>query len=114
MEIVLLAGAALITFVVYLNVLTTVSILKASSLSRTQKILQLLFSWLLPIVGAKFVLNILAEGEPEVVQWIPQRGHGWLIGAATLHEALRSRHDGDQADHGGSNHVDGSGGGGTD
>ena len=82
-----------IGFIIYLNVLASVSVVKSISLSGIQKAGQFVFAWLVPIIGAKFVLHILSDSEPEVVRWIPQRGHGWLIVAGTYHGALHGRKD---------------------
>lgn len=84
----------LIAFVVYLNLLSTVSLIKAKDLTGLQKLGQVLFSWLIPLFGAKFVLHMLSESEPKSTKWIPHIGHGWLIIANTYHD---SSHGNDNA-----------------
>ena len=78
-------------FVIYLNILASISLLKAEMLTKFQKIGQGLFIWLVPILGSKFVLHLLSEDEPSSVNWIPQKGHGWLIIAGVYRESLHGR-----------------------
>ena len=78
----------LMGLVLYLNFLSTVSLIKAKDLIAFQKLGQLLFSWLIPLFGAKLVLRMLSESEPESTKWIPHIGHGWLIIANSYHDSL--------------------------
>jgi hypothetical protein len=107
---------AAIGFIVYLNILASVSVFKSTSLSGLQKVGQLIFSWLIPILGAKFVLHILSDSEPEAVRWIPQRGHGWLIISGVYHESLHGREHNDflEGESGAAGSGSSEGGGGSD
>lgn len=41
--------------------------------------------WLIPIVGSKLILNMLAEAEPESTEWVLRMAHGWLIVGNVYH-----------------------------
>lgn len=104
-----------LAFIVYLNILASVSIARTLTLSGTQKAGQLAFSWLIPILGAKFVLHLLSESDPDSVRWIPQRGHGWLIIGGTYHDSLHGQLQNAAVEHdAGVNDGDGAGNGGGD
>ena len=91
MEITYIIFGSIILFIVYINVLSSISIIKASTLDKFQKTAQIFITWLIPIIGAKFVLHVLSESDPESIGWIPQPGHGWLIIGNTYHESLHGR-----------------------
>ena len=88
MEIAKYVLCLLLVVVSTLNVLATVSIIKAASLTAAQKVGQTIFVWLVPFVGAKLVLHLLSESEPEAVKWIRSTGLGALIIAGTYHDTL--------------------------
>lgn len=88
----------LTAFVVYLNILASVSLLKSNDLSVFQKVSQLMFVWLIPIIGSKLVLNMLSEAEPESTEWVPRMAHGWLIIGSVYHDSLHGRDDSSPTD----------------
>ena len=51
----------LVTFVIVLNLVTTVCVTNSSVYSASQKTLQLVLVWLLPLVGAILVLSVWAH-----------------------------------------------------
>jgi uncharacterized membrane protein YgcG len=60
----ILAFAALGVFALYLSVTATYHLVRSHIYDQTQKTLQLVLIWLLPLVGAWAVLYFLAEGMP--------------------------------------------------
>jgi len=77
--------------------IATISLFKSNELDRFQKMAQLLIVWILPILGAKLILNLIAESDPDAVRWVPQKGHGWLIIAGTYHDKLHSSQNNDNS-----------------
>jgi len=67
------ALAAVATFVVLLDVIATVALIRATELRRWQKVIQAIFVWTVPVLGANLVVRFLAESEPSAVsvRWIP-------------------------------------------
>ena len=96
-------------FIVYLNILASVSLVKSNDLSVFQKVSQFVFVWLIPIIGSKLVLNMLSEAEPESTEWDPRMAHGWLIIGNVYHDSLHGREDSSPTDI-----SSGSDGGGSD
>jgi hypothetical protein len=60
-------------------------LVKSVDLTAFQKISQFIFMWLIPIVGSKLILNMLAEAEPESTEWVLRMAHGWLIVGNVYH-----------------------------
>ena len=85
-------------FIVYLNILASVSLFKSTDLTAFQKISQFIFAWLIPIIGSKLVLNMLSEAEPESTEWVPRMAHGWLIIGNVYHDSLHGREDSPSTD----------------
>lgn len=60
-------------FALYLNALATFAIRYDHSLEKVQKIGQMVFVWLIPFLGASFVLHLVFDHSPEAIpkSWIP-------------------------------------------
>ncbi len=58
---------------VLLNVVATASLVRTTQLTAIQKIIQSAVVWLIPLLGARLVLHLLDESDPDVVRhrWIP-------------------------------------------
>jgi len=59
-------------YTIYFNILALIVIYYDKSLTRYQKIAQTLIIWLVPVVGAAFVLHLLFKASPKTIprSWI--------------------------------------------
>lgn len=74
MEILLLAFSALATIILlWMNFLATLAVKYDHTLDKTQKIAQSFIVWLVPFIGASFVLHLVFEHYPQAIprSWIP-------------------------------------------
>lgn len=102
----------LLFITIYLNLIASISLYRASTLESFQKFAQFVIVWIFTIFGAWFVIHMLSEQEVESIprRWMPQRFQGWLIIAGTYHEQLHGRNSDSMNDH--ISHSGGDGGGG--
>jgi hypothetical protein len=80
-------------FVLLLDVMATVSLVRSEDLSRLRKVAQLLVVWLVPVIGAHVVVRLLNESEPHAIpdRWVPNDAiNAVLLGAlgVTAREVL--------------------------
>lgn len=74
MEILLVAAAVLAPVtLLWLNVLATLAVKYDHTLDKTQKITQSLIVWLVPFLGAVFILHLVVEHYPQAIprSWVP-------------------------------------------
>ena len=65
-------GGFVVLIVVVLNLMATVALIRASGLTRFQKVAQAVIVWTLPFVGAFLVLHLIGQSDRAVIpQWIP-------------------------------------------
>lgn len=65
-------------YIIYINIVATISLLKSQLLNRFQTVGQAIFVWFFPFIGSKVVLHMLSEAEPDSVRWAPRVGLTWL------------------------------------
>jgi hypothetical protein len=87
-------GAVLAVFILYLNLAATVWLFKTENLNHFQKWSQGVIVWLLPYIGARFVLSLLRETDPASLprSMLGYRAFGWLETANTRIDAWASDH----------------------
>ncbi|MES9898308.1 MAG: hypothetical protein ABW148_04700 [Sedimenticola sp.] len=63
----------LLLYVLYLNIIATLVLHHCKIFSYGNKVLQFLFVWLLPVIGAVFALRMLADVDDKALpkKWIP-------------------------------------------
>ena len=85
--------AVFLTLVVILNLVATVCLMPSAAYSRSQKTLQLVLIWLLPLVGAILVIGVWAHDRKSASR-DPVRHHEgpWLPGISP--ESDRAHHGG--------------------
>lgn len=104
-------GALLTAFILYLNLAATVWLFKTENLNRFQKLSQSVIVWLLPYIGARFVLSLLRETDPAALprSLLDYRAFGWLETANTRIDAWAGDHSQPTHHHENSGHGSGSG-----
>lgn len=73
MNYVLIIFVLFVLVAIYLNIVSTVALLKTDVLEKPQRIAQIIISWVIPIFGSLFVLHILVSTDTECLK--PK----WLI-----------------------------------
>ncbi|MFT6388320.1 MAG: hypothetical protein ACJAUP_001698 [Cellvibrionaceae bacterium] len=75
------------SLVVWLSIISTVAVIKDKYLDTFQATGQLIFCWLMPIVGATFVLKTILEYDPDIVnkKLIP-----WSFGSIVFSKETQS------------------------
>lgn len=75
MKILLFIASIIGFIVVYCNVVATICAIRTDCLERNQKIFQLLIIWLLPVIGALFVIHLITGSDPEAfpAKFVPQK-----------------------------------------
>ena len=84
MEILLLALAALgMLILLWMNFLASLAVKYDHALDNTQKIAQSFIVWLVPFIGAGFVLHLVFEHNPQAIprSWIPWPFKKMIYGA---------------------------------
>ena len=74
MEILLLAFGALVTIILlWMNFLATLAVKYDHTLDKTQKAAQSSIVWLVPFIGAGFILHLVFAHHPQAIprSWIP-------------------------------------------
>lgn len=73
MEVLAVAAVIASVILLWLNFLATLSVKYDHTLNNFQKGAQLFFVWLIPFIGASFVIHLVYEHSPEAVpkKWIP-------------------------------------------
>ncbi len=108
-----LAVFILLTAFVILNLVATVCLMHSAIYSATQKELQLVLVWVIPLVGAVFVLSVWAHDRKSASRDPVLHGEGpWLPGIGPENEHRHpgdsmgdsGSHDGHGGDAGGSGH----------
>jgi len=54
-------------FVLYLTLMSTVALYRATTLTKAQKLAQLAIAWFIPILGARLVLHFLVQQDVEAI-----------------------------------------------
>jgi hypothetical protein len=80
MDVLIALSIIVVLIVVYANAIATLGVVYDHELNSFQKIVQLLFVWLVPVFGASFVLHFVYEHSPDSIpkSWIPWPIR-WLI-----------------------------------
>jgi hypothetical protein len=103
----------LLTAFVVLNLVATVCLMQSAVYSATQKALQLVLVWVIPLVGSIFVLSVWAHDRKSASRDPVLHGEGpWLPGIGPENEHRHpgdsigesGSHDGHGGDAGGSGH----------
>ena len=84
MEILLVAITVLAAIsLLWLNVLATLAVKYDHTLDKTQKITQSFIVWLVPFLGAGFILHLVFEHYPQAIprSWIPWPFRKMIYGA---------------------------------
>lgn len=84
MEILLLAFVVLAAIILlWLNLLATLAVKYDHTLDKTQKIAQTFIVWLVPFIGAGFILHLVFEHYPQAIPrgWIPWPFKKMIYGA---------------------------------
>ena len=84
MEILLIAIAVLAAAILlWLNALATLAVKYDHTLDKTQRITQSVIVWLLPFIGASFILHLIFEHYPDAIprNWIPWPFQRMVFGA---------------------------------
>ncbi len=112
---VFLLGTSLVWL--YLNCVSSFLVVVDPDLPRMQRVSKLVVIWLVPFVGAMFVLHLIKDYAPELIDriWLPP-----FVGGAVAGEPLTRAKQANQAEGGGwtpqhlVNDIDGGGGEGGD
>lgn len=99
-------GAVLAAFILYLNIAATVWLFKTKKLRPIRKWTQGMIVWLLPYIGARFVLSLLRETDPASLprSMLGYRAFAWLEMANTRIDAWASDHSPTAHQHNGKDH----------
>lgn len=73
MELLLFLAIVVTAILFWLNTLATLAVKYDHTLDQTQKITQSIIVWLIPFIGAAFILHLVFEHYPQAIprNWIP-------------------------------------------
>jgi len=119
MDIVLIIiGVILILYWVWLVALGSFAVIYDSTLDTLQKTSQIIICWVIPIIGATFILHLIWQHYPDVIprSWVPWPFKGMVFGKPSKPNQNRDENEGPAIDgyrdiHHGSSHDFGGGDG---
>ena len=109
MDIILALWLLILLVILWLNVLATLAIRYDHTLDKIQKTGQFFFVWLIPVLGASFVLHLVYEHSPETIpkSWIPWPLKNLIFGKPIKTNKHRDENEIDcRASSGGGRHHD--------
>ena len=120
MELITVFYGLTAVLVIWLNLLATIAVKYDYTLAPFQKNAQILFVWVLPVIGASFILRLVFEHSPNAIpkSWIPWPFKSLVYSKAVNHGSSRDENERDvytgQSANNGKNDVRGDVGNGGD
>ncbi len=94
MEILLIIGSVVAVLVLWMNIVASIAVRYDQTLEPFQRVAQLVFIWVVPIIGASIALKLIIDHSPEVIprSWIPWPFKKMLFGKRVKPNKNRSEY----------------------